>query len=188
MGPVSRTGCGWTCHCAGFTALTGALAAIGPALAVLAAGVVANLALAGAFIYVANQAGILKPVISGLMDLFGKLTATTSQTFSGIAAAVSGGQYHAGSSNFVGRVKVAFFTGAKAAYDGFVWLVDNGTKLMLKFAVAVGQTIGDIFGQIPAIIQSRSDGNKSVIEIIAATLKGNLGNILTIRLEPLRMS
>ncbi len=42
---------------AGFTALTGALATIGPALGVLAAGVAANLALAGAFVYVAARAG-----------------------------------------------------------------------------------------------------------------------------------
>ncbi len=163
---------------AGFAALG---TAIGPILAVAVPilGVAAAiLATGAAVLYLANRAGVLKPTFDALMNTFTELAAIARQTFGGIADALTQGDISKAAQILWAGVKVAFFTGAKEAYDSVVWLMNNGVKLLEKFAVALGETLFDIFSQIPRILKAALTGGESITNIIASALNGKLGPML----------
>ena len=163
---------------AGFTAISGVALPVVAVLAGLAGNVIHVTALAGAIMYLANRAGILKPAFDELMNLFARMGAIAGQTFGGIADALGDGKISKAAAILWAGVKVAFFTGAKASYDAFIWLFENAGSLLAKFATAVTQTFADIFGQIPRLIKAALSGGESITAIIAETLKGNLGPML----------
>ncbi len=103
---------------AGFTAIVAAIAAALPIVAAVVGAFALVAASWGSILYIANQAGILKTVLSGISQAASQLGATMSQTFGGITRALSNGEYSKAAQTLWAGIKLAFFQGAKSAYEG----------------------------------------------------------------------
>lgn len=161
-----------------FAGFAAALTAALPVIALVGAGI-AGLALQiGSVLYIANQAGILTPIFQGVASVLTQLGQTFNQTFGGITAALSNGEYQKAAQVLWAGVKVAFFQGAKSALDAFSWLFDNGTKMAGAFAKTLAQTLWNVFKSIPNLLMSALSGGASVGEILAKAINGGLSSSL----------
>lgn len=150
---------------------------LAPAIPVIA-GVAAALAAVGAtyagLLYVANQAGILKAVFDGVSATFSQLYGTLTQTFGGIARALSAGEYQKAAETLWAGLRLAFFQGAKSALDAFSWLFTNGLSMAGAFAKTLAQTLWNVFKSIPNLLASALTGGASLAEILAKSINGGL--------------
>jgi tape measure domain-containing protein len=168
---------------AGFGAIGTAIVPLLPVIAGVTLGVAALASLIYRVVDSAKQAGVLKEAFDGIAQTFGKLSSIASQTFSGIASALADGNITKAAAVLWAGLKVAFFTGAKASYDAFIWLFNNAGKLMLGFAKSIGTSLYNVFSQIPRLIKAAITGQESVVQILSAALTGNLGPMLQGQIE-----
>lgn len=162
----------------GWAAITAAIAPAIPVIGMVAAGLVTVGAAAGSILYIANQAGILSKVFSGIQSVASELGATVSATFGGIGRALASGEYSKAAEILWTGIKVAFFQGAKAVLNAFSWLWQNGLTLAADFSQALGQTLWDIFSAIPKMLMAALSGGASLTEIIAEALTRGVGKTL----------
>ncbi len=161
--------------------LTGLATALAPLLPVIAAvgaavvGVGASLATLGYFAY---QAGILTEVFNGITAAASDLYKTAAQTFSGIASALSDGNFSKAGEVAMAGIKLAFLQGSKAVYDGIVWLVSNAGRLLLNFAKSIGETLFNLFKSIPKLLHAAISGGASFAEILSQAFTGGLSESL----------
>ena len=140
------------------------------ALAIAAAG-------AGA-LYVANKAGLLVPTFNFIKAGAIELAAVVKKAFGGISNALNAGEYLLAAKILVAGLKVEFLTGVKIAIETVSSLLRNFTGIALKWSEALLTTIAETFQKIPSIIQAVITGNKTIAQIIADAITGNVDGVV----------
>lgn len=150
---------------------SGIAAAIGSSTAAFVAG---TALIAGSVAYVANRAGLIAPAFAYVKRASGELLAFLQKVFGGISTALSDGNYKEAAQILWAGVKVAFFHGLRelaVLADQYYRNLLNG---LLDFGIAFGETIKDIFMQIPRILRAVLTGQESVLTIIKEAFQGNM--------------
>lgn len=168
----------WPAFIAGWGAITAAIVPLIPVIAAVAGGLLAVGATYAGILYLANQAGILKTVFDGVSATFNELGKTVGRTFAGMTRALNAGEYTKAAQILWAGIKLAFFQGAKAAFDAFTWLFNNGLSAAVSFAKALGQTIWNVFKAIPEMLANAVMGGATLAEILAKAISGGMGNAL----------
>jgi len=163
---------------AGWGMITAAITPLIPVIAAVAGGLLAVGATYAAIAYVANEAGLLKPIFDGLSSVVSTLYGTFTQAFGGIAKAISAGEFSKAAQILWVGIKLAFFQGAKSAFDAFIWLFNNGLSAAAAFAQALGKTIWNIFKAIPEMLMSALSGGVTLAEILAKAISGGMAGAL----------
>lgn len=159
-------------------ALVTAIAPALPVIAAVAAGLIGVTAAWASVLYIANEAGILSQVFGGISTAANQLWQTMIKTFGGIATALGDGQYSKAAQVLWVGIKLAFFQGAKSSLDAFSWLFNNGLKLTVDFAKALGQTIWNIFKSIPDMLIAALSGGVTLAEILSKALTEGISGSL----------
>lgn len=160
---------------------TAARAVVTPIAAIFGGGTVATVAayvavvtaVAGAFTYLLNRAGLLQPMFEGIKATFNDLKEVFVKAFGGISDALAAGEYMLAAEILWSGVKLAFYKGVNAAIDVIPQVMLHGVTVVKKLGMALINTFVDIFSSIPALIKAYFSGQDSITQIIYDIFTGN---------------
>lgn len=147
-------------------------------VALVTAAVIASAAqwavLAGVFLYVLDQAGLLMPIFSFLQAKLVEVLGTVKEAFGGITDALSAGEYMLAAQILMQGLKIIFMQGINALYQAFANLWNNAGSLTWRFLVSFGKMIHRVFRSIPKILWSALRGGADIVEILGAAITQGL--------------
>lgn len=166
-------------------AVGASVAAVVVAVGKIAIVVAAVTAIGAAYAYVADQAGLLKPIIKAVTDAVYGLVDAFKKTSKGISDALAVG-------NWQQAIKIAWLGARVAFYRGLLALTNGGGNLFVKFfgslisliKTSVQVTVNGIVQiakSLPKVLFAAMTGFGNAVEIFKASLNSAFGDGQTFR-------
>lgn len=159
-------------------AISAILSPVGLIVAAVTAGVAASiiqwLALAAAFGYVLNEAGLLAPMIDFVKTKVTEIMETVKVAFGGISDALQAGEYMLAAQILFQGLKVVFLQGLNALYQAFANLWNNAGNITRRFLNSLGKMLYRMFSSIPDILWAALQGGASITTILSRALSEGL--------------
>ncbi|TWU17985.1 phage tail tape measure protein [Allorhodopirellula heiligendammensis] len=155
-----------------WAAISGPLLPFLPLIALVAAYVAA---LSAVFIVAASKMDVVSAAWEGAKNVLKEVWAIAKETFSGLTAAMAGGQYAKAAEILWAGVKAAFFTGMDGIAKGLSHYFSNYWKYFKEFWGNVLTTLGSVFAAIPKMIWSALTGGPSIAQMLADAFSGGVG-------------
>jgi len=141
--------------------------------------IVAAIAAVAAILGVAaNRAGIFAKYWETAKATMASLLGVAKDTFAGIAAAVTNGNYAQAFAIAWAGIKAAFLTALEGMLIQFQTFKANFIGDAIAFGQSLISTLWDIFSSIPSLLMSALTSGKSLASILADALSGGLGSVV----------
>jgi tape measure domain-containing protein len=147
-------------------------AVLGPTLGVVAA----VTAVAGAFTFLLNRAGLLKPMFTTIKDTFNQFLGIATKVFGGIQKAFAARDFSLAVKIMWAGIKVAFYTGMDNVISNLPTLFNNLLGAIYNLSEAVIKTIWDLVSIWPKVLKAAFMGQQTLNSVIGDVLVGNFKN------------